>query len=639
MTVAQIQLGELDTDDSVDEEISACLNPSNPKSFFLFAGAGSGKTRSLKNALEKFKHTHGESFRRCGKKVAVITYTNAAAFEISQRVGADTLFPISTIHSFCWGRIHTFHADIQAWLLATLPIELAEIEEKQRRGRGGQASIDRQRSMELIAKRIERLSVPRRFVYNPNGNNFEADSLSHAEVIQITATFIREKSAMQASLANEFPFLLIDESQDTNKHLLDALFELAAKSVGLFALGLFGDTMQRIYLDGKPNLGVSIPDGWSVPSKKMNHRSSQRVVALANALRLSVDGREQFARSDSEVGFVRVFIGSDAHPNRLDFESSVRKQMAALCSDELWNDVDQIKTLTLEHHMAATRRGFIKMFQALDKDPKLSTGLRNGELAGLRFFTECVMPLEVAYKAGDKFSVLNLLRTLDSPLLQKKFLIQTVTPDDPLKDARDAVDALMQLLDADKEVSFGAVLKCVAHHQLFKVPLSLIPFTYSDEENALEEVVTSNGDVLVHEQVVPTQSGTDAWREFLDSPYSQIKAYAEYISDKGPYGTHQGVKGLEFDRVLVVMDDSGSKGFLFSYEKLLGAKPPSDGDLKKIADGEETGLDRTKRLLYVTCTRAKKSLALVVYTSEPKNLSDYVIEQQWFQEDEVVVIK
>ena len=34
-------------DDHVDEEIINCFNKENEKSFFMFAGAGSGKTRSL----------------------------------------------------------------------------------------------------------------------------------------------------------------------------------------------------------------------------------------------------------------------------------------------------------------------------------------------------------------------------------------------------------------------------------------------------------------------------------------------------------------------------------------------------------------------------------------------------------------
>jgi hypothetical protein len=72
----------------------------------------------------------------------------------------------------------------------------------------------------------------------------------------------------------------------------------------------------------------------------------------------------------------------------------------------------------------------------------------------------------------------------------------------------------------------------------------------------------------------------------------------------------QGVKGREFDRVFVILDDSEARGFMFSYEKLLGAKPFSEEDKRKIAEGTETGINRSRRLLYVTCTRAKKSLAL-----------------------------
>lgn len=34
-------------DSAVDEELYACANLDSPKSFLLFAGAGSGKTRSL----------------------------------------------------------------------------------------------------------------------------------------------------------------------------------------------------------------------------------------------------------------------------------------------------------------------------------------------------------------------------------------------------------------------------------------------------------------------------------------------------------------------------------------------------------------------------------------------------------------
>ena len=39
-------------DDHVDDEIQKCFMSEPPKSFFLFAGAGAGKTSSLINILE-----------------------------------------------------------------------------------------------------------------------------------------------------------------------------------------------------------------------------------------------------------------------------------------------------------------------------------------------------------------------------------------------------------------------------------------------------------------------------------------------------------------------------------------------------------------------------------------------------------
>ena len=57
-------------DDKVDEELLACLNLQNPKSFFLFAGAGSGKTRSLVNVLEQIKDKYGDELKLRRKNVA-----------------------------------------------------------------------------------------------------------------------------------------------------------------------------------------------------------------------------------------------------------------------------------------------------------------------------------------------------------------------------------------------------------------------------------------------------------------------------------------------------------------------------------------------------------------------------------------
>lgn len=631
-----IEIVSPDFDNSADELIKACLNPSEPKSFFLYAGAGSGKTRSLKNALDMFRENYGPAFRRSGKKIAVITYTNAAAEEINARVGSDPIFPISTIHSFCWKHIETYHHDIQTWLLKTLPAHLAELREKQAKGRAGtKAALDRERAIASIIKRLEWLSTPRRFSYSPNGDNFGRDSLSHSEVLKITAAFIETKPSMQAVLVNKYPFLLIDESQDTNKGLLEALFTLAVSNKDKFGIGLFGDTMQRIYLDGHPELQGLIPNDWARPVKRLNHRSAQRVIALGNTLRASIDGQSQVARNDSEVGFVRLFVAPNDITNKLEFEQRVRARMADLCSDSDWQNEARIKALTLEHHMAASRQGFLDMFQALDRDSRLSTGLRTGELAGLRLFTERVAPLLVAAQAGDKFAIMAHLRA-NSPLLDRAAIAHTSTPEDPLKPIRQGVDTLLALKPELSTTTFLSVLKCVAKHQLFEIPAALLPFVTDEHPSVANEQSTDNDQVdNEKEEKEKSPVSLEAWRTFLETPYNQTIPFIEYVSDNGPFGTHQRVKGLEFDRVLVILDDSNARGFLFSYDKLFEAKPLSDTDHKNLSDAADGSVTRTRRLLYVTCTRAKRSLALVAYTENPEALITAAIRNQWFTPEEV----
>ena len=84
-----------DTADAhVDEEIAACLNLDNPKSFFLFAGAGSGKTRSLVTALQHVQTNLSERLRAKGQRIGVITFTNAASDEIKRRLLFDPLIDV-----------------------------------------------------------------------------------------------------------------------------------------------------------------------------------------------------------------------------------------------------------------------------------------------------------------------------------------------------------------------------------------------------------------------------------------------------------------------------------------------------------------------------------------------------------------
>src|SRR5258706_7513772 len=137
-------------DDNVDNEIYEYLKPLNHKSFYLFAGAGSGKTRSLVNVLKLFKKEYGINYKLHRKKIGIITYTNAAADEISRRMEHDSIFQVSTIHSFCWELIKNLNNDIKAWLKQDLHADLVDLNDAQSKSRdlSNKTSVDRAMKIE-----------------------------------------------------------------------------------------------------------------------------------------------------------------------------------------------------------------------------------------------------------------------------------------------------------------------------------------------------------------------------------------------------------------------------------------------------------------------------------------------------------
>ena len=133
-------------DAEADETILSCINLEKPRSFFLYAGAGSGKTRSLVEAIRIVCREQGRRLSLTGQKIGVITYTNAACDEIKQRLEFDPLVEVSTIHSFAWSLITGYNADIRQWLSTRLLQEIAELEQAQSKGRAGsKAAADRAR--------------------------------------------------------------------------------------------------------------------------------------------------------------------------------------------------------------------------------------------------------------------------------------------------------------------------------------------------------------------------------------------------------------------------------------------------------------------------------------------------------------
>ena len=613
------------------KRIAACLDLEQPKSFFLYAGAGTGKTRAVVEALEIFRGRYGTQFLQSGQQVAVITYTNAACDEIRRRIDFDPIFSVSTIHSFAWEQIRTYHKDISAWLRVQLSTEITGLYERQAAGRPGtKAAAEREVQIESKLNRLQNLEIIKRFTYNPNGENIGRNSLHHAEVIAITAAFLADRPLMRQILIRKYPVLLIDESQDTQKDLIEAFFGLQAEHRDRFCLCLFGDTMQRIYADGKVGLEEAVPADWETPTLAINHRCPKRVVTLLNRIRSEADGAQQEPGPGAQEGAVRLFLVNDVDGlNRLEVEKEVGKQMAEVTSDDKWRNQQVIKVLTLEHHMAARRGGFDGFFEPLYKVNSFKTGLLDGTLSGIAFFAQQVLPLVQAIQSEDRFAVARVVKD-HSPIMAPERLRGSATSLEEIRKAGRSVESVFSLWNDGADPVLLDVLRVVGQEGLFGIPVVFAPIL-SDTDGQGEEAEPVPGDAGDD-----NNPEIDAWRKALAVPFSQFEAYAEYLFDRSPFGTHQGIKGLEFPRVMVILDDHEARGFMFSYEKLLGAKALTNTDEKNLLEGKDTSVDRTRRLFYVTCSRAQRSLAVIVYTREADKVAKHISGVGWFEDQEVV---
>lgn len=611
--------------------IAACLDLEKPKSFFLYAGAGSGKTRAVVEAMQLFRDRYGMQFRQSGQKVAVITYTNAACDEIRRRIDFDPIFAVSTIHSFAWEQICSYHKDISAWLRSHLSEEIKKLHERQASGNPGtKAAAEREVQIESKQKRLQHLDSVKHFTYNPNGENIGKNSLNHAEVIAICAAFLAGKPLMQQVLIRKHPVLLVDESQDTQKDLVDAFFALQAQHPDHFSLALFGDTMQRIYADGKVGLEHAVPDDWEKPAIVINHRCPKRIVTLLNRIRAEVDGAEQAPREDAQEGVVRLFlIDVSDDSDKLAVEAEAARRMAEVTCDGRWTDQQAVKVLTLEHHMAARRGGFNRFFEPLYGISSFKTGLLDGTLSGVAFFAQQVLPLVQALQSKNKFAVAQVAKDY-SPTVSPVSLGASKAPLEEIRKVGRCVESVFSMWENGADPALMDILKVIADNGLFTIPDVFAPILYHAKILGEKEgpgLADADGD---------KNPAVDAWREALSAPFSQLQSYVEYVSDRSPFGTHQGVKGLQFPRVMVIIDDNEARGFMFSYEKLLRAKALTETDEKNRLEGKDTSIDRTRRLFYVTCSRAQEGLAVIVYTKEADKVASYLSGNGWFDNHEIV---
>ncbi|NNM85495.1 MAG: ATP-dependent helicase [Phycisphaerales bacterium] len=610
-------------DTDADRELRNSLD--SRRCFVMVAGAGSGKTTSLIKALDYIGKRYGAEMQHRKQRVACITYTEIAVGEIFGDVGHNPLFHVSTIHSFLWALAKPFQADIAAWVRRRIDEKLAELKQAAQDfgPRVQQKTRDKSASDTAhFEKQLNAVTTVPYFRYE-TGSNYSEGILGHDDIIKMVPQLIQTKPLLRSLVAQQYPFFLVDESQDTFEEVVKALKAVAGEHAGTFCLGFFGDSMQQIYMTGIGRIPAEA--GWKEVTKPENFRCSQRVLSVINSIRQPVDGLNQiFGRTGkNDAGTAKLFV-LPADEHRSENLNNVRTWMAKTCSDSCWtaeSKASDMRILVIVHRMAAKRLGFPDLYAAFnDGAPdSLKTGFSEMSAWPLTPFVEYLLPLATAFKAGRRFDVIDPLRR-HCPRLDEAQLRGATAIGPLLEDLKSSVAKLARAFSNDGGDSVKDVLQLADRGQLIRLDDRLRRYVNDGTPAGMQVPAVQP---LTNAPDGPEEEEERVLQAFLKCPAGQIRGYCTYINGESPYSTQQGIKGAEFERVLVVVDDEEGKHPQFSYDKLLGLKPPSKTDVENQQKNRETVHDRTRRLFYVCCSRAKNDLAVVLYASDVQAVASH----------------
>ena len=545
-------------------------------SFVLEAGAGAGKTYSLVEALRYLVKRDGRELARRHQRIACITFTNVAKDEIVARTDGSPLIFCETTHAFSWSLIHGFQKALRSEVRS-----LAAWQERLQQ-----------------AGDIENLKID----YTLGHRSIEDGvlSLHHDDVLPLTIKLLGRKK-FRDLLTDKFPYILIDEYQDTNASWIDAVKEhyLGAERSPQF--GFFGDHWQKIYGDGCGSIEHA-----SVTriGKQANFRSVKVIVDVLNRMRPEL---RQAVRNPAAEGVVRVFHTNGWAGSRrtgahwagdlpADLAQSALSKTQAKLADEGWDfSPDVTKVLMLTHRALAANMGYASLpsvFQYNDLFSKKTDKT-------IAFFADRLEPAFEAYenrRYGEMFCVLDTK-------------IPHITGGGEKAAWSDAMIKLSKLR------ATGSVGDVIDH--LRKTERPRLP----DDVIGLEEKLLAfdpNGLEEKSRQLVELE-------KLHAVPYREIISLANYLRGHSPFETKHGVKGAEFENVLVVVGRGWSD---YNFDEFLQLVANPGGIAARL-----DAFYRNRNLFYVACSRPKKRLA-VLFTQmlSPAALGTVI---KWFGADTI----
>ena len=615
------------------------------------AGAGAGKTHALKESLLYIVNKYGMKLKYHNQQILCITYTNVATNEIKERIGNSSLVKVSTIHERIWELIKDYQKELvqihqekvsnelietQATLnnpdivkykkfqdldeanqetLRQILLDNRELYYKNKDKNAAtfktafQGIVDSSMMSNVgqfkdIIKAIYKISnyqicltkidtkEYKTVVYDSkqNTDSLHRMKVSHETLLEYGLKIVDKYDTLKKIIINKFPYILIDEYQDTAENVIKIINLLSMYSeqinYNLF-IGYFGDTAQNIYDIGVgSNIDEIHPNLVSV-NKRFNRRSAKQVIEIINKIRN--DNIEQISiYEDDDCGSVKFYQGSEDRIN--DFITRCKVDLSI-------SDTNKLHCFVLKNELVAKYNGFENIYNSF-KDTILYSG-QNYQVLNAELITYDIT------KLGDVQNLIYKIIVLQQSLINPKTPIPDILNEKiyegfNFKELFDLIELLKSIsgntLQEYIEFIFNKyeesetkgykqkvedIFKEIDIYSLEKLVSFMLEKLYRDIDDGQIEDAKTKIETLLSIPIIEYIK----WFEFVNRVEKQDIVYH----------TYHATKGLEFDNVLIIMEnrfgrDANKFSNFFSN--------PNAGD------------ENTKNLLYVACSRARRNLRI-----------------------------
>lgn len=648
-------------EEQVFAQVEKCID--NKDCFVFDAGAGAGKTYCLIQSLSYILSKYSSQLVAHNQMIRCITYTNVAANEIKKRLGNTELVKVSTIHDFLWGEICLYQKELVEAHKKHIEEEINNIEDKLKKETWSKfykelEDKDKENFIEKICKysdiyyknkhkNAQEFKNAMDFVdkkYLSNVANFKkvADNVlkvykfretiknidskvkkdninytkvaynsqvsydrlnamqfSHDTLIRYSLDLILNYKALQKIIVDKYPYILIDEYQDTNPSVVKIMAKLSEFAQKDLLIGYYGDKKQNIYDEGVGDSLKTLHPNIKEIKKEYNRRSAKKIIEVGTLIR-NDELKQKTIYDDCPEGSVSFYVG-----NNIDaFINSHYKTWKITQKNEL--DCLVLKNEDIAHSM-----GFGDMYDFFKNSPYYKTG------KNYNYLRDHILNKEIE-KLGEIQSYIYRLIELRNRLKNPDTLIQELVDRNILKDL--SIGELRKLI-YDLQKIDGHTLKEYSS-SFFKMLLDENVYVQRVLKTFLNEERINNSELFydyIFEKLFYTEdedmedqklsSYKETISSFCDLDISIFDDWYKYLHDiyksNIMYHTYHGTKGDEFKNVLIIMGKDFGKMNNFFGNLIRHLSSPSNEDSKE--------LKSARNLFYVAVTRAENNLA-ILYT-------------------------